>query len=218
MPSPWRYDPATHTYRNTATGTVLSPRDMLVLRDRFITALYDETQRLAQALADRAISIPEWERRMRQLIKTTHIDEYVLGRGGRDQMRPPDWGRLGYACREQYAFLGDFADDIANGRYTDETTGGLRLEAIAARASLYVDAGRSSYERAKALSYGVPVRLPAYPGDGSTACLTRCACTWEIEATDEGWDCYWTLGPAEHCPDCLARAHSWNPYHVPLES
>jgi len=89
---------------------------------------------------------------------------------------------------------------------------------IAARSRMYMRSSREAFERAKARAVGVPP-LPAYPGDGSTRCLTNCACQWEIipEVQDDGaivYNCYWRLGPTEHCPDCIERSRQWNPYTV----
>jgi len=45
-------------------------------------------------------------------------------------------------------------------------------------------------------------------------------CSWDIqevvdeEGTKAGWDCFWTLGMAEHCEDCVENSHKWNPLFV----
>lgn len=92
---------------------------------------------------------------------------------------------------------------------------------IAARSRMYVRSAREAYERANARTRGAP-ELPAYPGDGSTVCLTNCACHWELEPVEDEatgeiveWEAYWTLGMTEHCPDCLERAEMWNPLRIP---
>jgi hypothetical protein len=47
--------------------------------------------------------------------------------------------------------------------------------------------------------------------------LTNCQCRWEIVDRGDHWDCYWRLGIAEHCPDCVERARNWNPLTIPKE-
>lgn len=50
---------------------------------------------------------------------------------------------------------------------------------------------------------------------GLVAHNTSCKCEWVIEEGDDGWLCYWTLGEAEHCDDCVQRSQDWNPLVVP---
>jgi hypothetical protein len=70
------------------------------------------------------------------------------------------------------------------------------------------------YELGKAESQGAP-SLPAYPGDGQTACLGNCRCNWDIEETEDAWEATWELNDAEHCADCIANAEQWNPLRLP---
>ena len=219
MANPWVWDNQRHRYRNTRTGRFLGPKAMLELRDRFISAMSDQVNGLARRLASGDLSVAEWEAEMRRQVKTMLLDQYIMARGGRRMMSPSDWGQLGQMLRAQYKYLDGFAKDIESGRYTVADPDGnerLSLDAIAARANLYMNAGTAAFERGKARSYGVP-SLPCYPGDGSTACLTNCHCSWSIEETEDGWDCTWMLGEAEHCEDCEARAREYAPLHIARE-
>ena len=213
MATPWTWDGK--RYHNALTGKFIGPKQMLVLRDQFIGGMKDNMADLHGQLARGEITLRKWEREMRAQIKLTYIDEYVLGHGGRGSMAKSDWGRIGSMCRTQYEFLGGFADDIQNGRYTDNE-GNLKAESIAGRSDMYVNSGSAPYERGLALGQGVP-DLPAYPGDGGTACVTACKCHWEIEETEEGWEATWVLASDEPCPDCLAHAAEWNPLHIAKE-
>lgn len=152
-------------------------------------------------------SSPQWETEMRGLVKSVHIAQAVLGKGGRDRMTPRDWGRVGMALRKQYGFLGKFAAE----RFA------LSPEAIAARAGLYVENGTASFERAQAAAAGIP-DLPQYPGDGQTECLTNCRCWLEIEESAEGYAVTWHANddPAT-CDDCAALAQDWSPLIVGRE-
>lgn len=91
---------------------------------------------------------------------------------------------------------------------------------IAARSKMYFNSAREAYERGKARALGAPT-MPAYPGDGSTACLTNCRCMWDYQqGTKDGqpvWNCYWNIqGPDDaNCVDCLDRHGKWHPLVVP---
>lgn len=47
--------------------------------------------------------------------------------------------------------------------------------------------------------------------EGLFAHNTNCRCSWQIVESLTAWQCTWSLGRAEHCPDCLDRAAIWAP-------
>lgn len=206
MPSPWVWSVAAHRYRNVRTGRFIGATEMLGLRDTFLDAQRASAADLAERLIQNDMTVGQWERIMRRDIKTSYIDQYVLAHGGRGTMTQADWGRIGAMVKEQYRYLDGFAQAIADGNLTE---GQIRM-----RSQMYHDSSVQAYERAAAQILGVP-RLPAYPGDGSTACHTNCRCHWRIEPVNGGWDCYWIVDPAaEHCDDCIERGDQWNPLEV----
>jgi hypothetical protein len=206
--SPWEWDQPSKRYRNTATGRYKGSRQMLPLRDEFIDAQKAAAGDLADRLAAGEITTNRYVEEMRGLIKTTYIDEYALAHGGRNNMTSRDFGIVGNMCRDQYSYLNNFAGEI--------NAGDLSPAQIRARGRLYIESASQAYERAQAEVRGIsgPHALPAYPGDGSTACRSNCRCSWEYRETETTWEATWTLHPAEHCEDCLSRASEWAPYVV----
>lgn len=209
MPSPrpmWQYDPNSRRYRNLRTGRYVGPAELERLRNEFADALTRQTDRLAERLFDRSISIQTWVLEMRTLIKDSFIAQYAAAVGGLQNMTAADYGRIGAMLSSQnqgqYWYLQRFAEAIAEGRLSEAQ--------IMARAQMYMGASVQAFERGKAASYGLP-KLPAYPGDGTTRCLTNCRCSWQIVESLTAWQCTWSLGRAEHCPDCRDRAAIWAP-------
>lgn len=206
MPSPWVWVAKAHTYRNTVTGRFMGATEMLGLRDTFAAAQAARAADLAERLAGGDIGLEAWQKAMRNDLKTSYIDQYVLAVGGRKNMTPSDWGRIGRMLRDQYGYLENFSRDIASGNMT--------AAQIAARAQMYHGSSVQAFERGNAASLGVP-RLPAYPGDGSTSCMTNCRCHWHIVKTEPAWECTWVLDQAaEHCVECVERATNWAPLVV----
>jgi hypothetical protein len=202
MPKPlWRWVESAHNYQNVKTGQFIGRAKMLAMRDEFV----ENAKARAAELATR-VAQPGWQQAMRDLIRETYIDQYAMARGGRNNMTQSDWGRIGQMCREQYKYLRDFAADIVAGKLSEAQ--------IAARAKLYMASSRQAFEKGKTYGAGIPP-LPAYPGDGSTACKSNCLCYWSIEEFPNEYRCTWTLTAAEHCPDCLERASKWAPYRIP---
>lgn len=208
MPSPkpyWVYDPISKRYRNLRTGRYIGQSELTQLRDEFADALRRETDRIAQRLFDGTISIQQWVSEMRTLIKDAYIAQYAAAIGGIQNMTQSDYGRIGAMLSSQnggqYWYLQQFADAIARGELSEAQ--------IMARAAMYGYSSVQAFERGRASSFGLT--LTAYPGDGSTRCLSNCRCSWRITETDVAWLCAWELGRAEHCADCLTRAELWAP-------
>ena len=147
-------------------------------------------------------------------LRSHFLRMFLLGRGGREHVESPqEYNVLGDLISAQSEYLYKFALDIHNGTLSEPQ--------ILARAQAYAHAGRQAYAYAltQVQTNGAVARdfmLPAFPGDGSTVCLTNCRCNWHIvtRSTDSiitGYDCYWELGHADHCDDCLARSTEWAP-------
>ena len=211
----WTYDTRSRRYRVTPEGaaelghkpgTFIGERRLVALRNAYIDGAKAETNALAGQVARGEISVQQWVYAMRQQIRQNFIAEYTLAHGGRATMTPADWGRIGQRVQVQYRYLNSFAADIASGRYSEAQ--------IAARARMYVEASSQAFEQGRAQALGMP-DLPAYPGDGSTQCLSNCACWWSIRETADAWLCTWKLSPVENCDDCLERSRVWAPLTLP---
>lgn len=133
-------------------------------------------QTYAGQLAAGELTLTQWERAMRVLIKDVHIFSVAGSVGGWAQLGPAEYGRIGKIVRDQYEFLYGFAEDIASGKQ--------KLTGVAARATLYVEAGRTSAEQQQTVS------------DADAG-------------LDEERN---VMGAAEHCPECPAlSARRWVP-------
>lgn len=162
----------------------------------------DPTAALAQMVSAGTLRPSDWEMMMRQEIKDNYITQYIAGRGGREAMRPSDWGRIGGMLKNQYhPYLDRFVEDVRVGKLSEAQ--------IAARAQMYVESSQQAYWRADRVvreEAGYPymtwdpnpalencddclsfeamgkVRVEddpfggCFPGSGCTQCLTKCGC------------------------------------------
>ena len=202
MAGPWSYDKTSRRYRNTETGRYLSNKQMLGLRDTFSAKQAEKVKDLAGKVSN-GLTVGEWERSMRATIRNNTVDQYVLGRGGRNAMTPADWGRVGQLVRGQYKYAAQFAQDIADAK--------LSAAQIAARSQLYMAASTNAYERGGAASFK-GLRLPTYPADGSQECKANCKCSWDIADKADRYEATWTLGVADHCSTCISNAGQYAPF------
>jgi len=171
---------------------------------RFLTArLTKLTDALTHDLATGVSTVTGWQESMSQLLARygqaallTGLEADVLD------------DRASAAARtylsKQLQFLARFAIEIQEKK---EWQAGWN-----ARAQLYAESiGEPYWTGATKL-----LPLPAMPRDGTTQCLVRCRCRWQITPLDgeENYDCYWRMGSAEHCQTCRIRAREWAPLRI----
>lgn len=193
---PWGWDPGAKRYRDTETGRFMPRGTVLDYVQESINGTSVATDLLAQYVADGTTSPADFTDLFREEIKGEYIRQYLLGRGGREQMTQADWGSIGGMLKEQYSHLPDFQAALESGELSEAQ--------IAARAQMYVRSSREAYERAHernaedlglseekwvlgeaehcedCLEYAgmdwQPVGTFPTPGDGSTRCKTNCQC------------------------------------------
>lgn len=199
---PFQYDSGAKRYRNPTTGKFVAADTVAKARDEIIDRSMARIDALTRKFTDGTLSLEDWRTAMRSEIKATSIEEYLLGRGGRNSMTQSDWGKIGAELRKQYNYLDRFSAEIQLGTLSDKE--------IAARARMYTAGANVGYGRGQAASWGVV--LPAYPGDGSTECRNYCRCSWVMSETEDEIHARWRLGGSrERCEDCQRRSSEWSP-------
>lgn len=169
--------------------------------DGDITLLMDE-------FAAGEIDANEWRDRFAAMLAGAIALAYFVGMGG-TVITADQRATMDAMLAEQLAYLNRFYEAVAQ---TFEA-GGEFDPAWRSRASMYADAVTEPFWEARTW----PWPLPAYPGDGTSQCLTHCRCDWVIQVIDEAAgdaDAFWMLGPVEHCQTCIERATRWNPLQI----
>lgn len=169
---------------------------------------------LSQRLADGEITLQDWQLAMREELRRTALEQFVVGKGGAmpETLNPADYLALGPALRQQYKYLARFATAI-----DAASQQGKSLQFVVQRSKLYARSSQAVFWQS-----AIPVTLPQYPRDGGTACKSNCKCRLRHQYENDADGnpvavlVYWKLSAAEHCEDCLALARSWNPLRVPL--
>ena len=205
--SVWVWEDDLKRYRSTTTGQFIGVNQMQDLRVDFLAQQKVVMQSHVEDYLRGDISIRRLEINLQNTLKETYIDMYSLGAGGRNNLSQRDWGKIGAMLKKQYGqngYMKGLLEQINSGQITPAQAN--------ARLKMYVNSANQALW--KGITRDMP-ELPAYPGDGSTVCLTNCQCTWEIVPVEGGFNCYWRLGVAEHCEDCVQRSQEWNPLFVP---
>lgn len=190
------FEQTTKRWRNRASGRFVSNQAVTNEMRRHVAATFDTLDNLTNALYDGNITVMQWQTAVASELKDAHLAQAMFAKGGRANMRPADFGRVGGVLRDEFRFLDGFAQDIADGRQS-------RAQALA-RIKQYGKATQQSYWREWALDTEGEIywrlhpaehcqdcidlannspytadTLPTYPGAGETQCRGNCNCTLE---------------------------------------
>jgi hypothetical protein len=205
-PSKWQYDPETKRFKNLETGRFVGNNRIDGLADRYDDTWDSDVEELTENLVHYRQDMNDWLVDFLGLVAGSILAYYLLGVGGLSNMTEERWAEVSELVNDQINYMNGFASDVA--------AGGLSAAQIAARTAMYFASTQAAYSYGKASKYGLV--LPAYPRDSSTPCRSYCRCSWRISEYDDRWECVWTLGYpiTEHCPTCVSRSSTWNPYVV----
>lgn len=147
-----------------------------------------------------------WQAEMHALLARYHLSAYMLGEGT-PNLSPDDWEIIENYYQTQTQFLDAFVIEMF--------TAGVILAAWQARAVMYAGAITAPYWDANTKG----LFLPAYPGDGSSECLSNDRCQLSVKTLNEqsgDYDVFWILDTSimDHCPTCRERSRSWSPLLV----
>lgn len=165
MPDEVTWVPALGRYR-LPSGRFVSRLTVRTTFEQSLANLTKLTDSLAGDLRAGRISLNAWLDEMRDIVKQTHMAAAELARGGRAQMTPSDYGRVGQAVRRQYEFLDRWVAEIKDG-------GSLQTEG---RARQYLRASRSHYlsrEAEEMERRGYLARNVLRPGESCAECIAE---------------------------------------------
>ncbi len=186
-------------YVDLSSGRFVSRAQVRTALDQAILSAQGGIREVSQSLVDGNISLATWQTVMAHEIKLIHLASGATAAGGWAQLTQSDYGRIGQALRQQYAYLQNFALQIESGAWPLNGS-------LVTRALMYGEAGRGTFEefqRAYARANGLTQerrRLGAaehcndcvrfanlgwrpigyLPRIGQSQCRTNCKCTFEF--------------------------------------
>lgn len=147
MPSPWlpgyMWDPRMrggryrHLLPDGRLGRMVAARDLVADLRRMHDASADLFARLAVEAVQGRITPAVFQQALMDELRNLYNATSALAVGGWRNMTPTIWGRNGHILRDEYQYLANFAQAIANGELTEAEA--------AARARLYVGKAYSRY-------------------------------------------------------------------------
>jgi hypothetical protein len=109
--------------------------------DRTLQNMRADVRRLTEDARAGRISREVWALEMRQRVRDVHLLAGAAARGGWANMDKAAYGQVGGVIRAQNAFLDAFTADVLTGRQPLDGR-------FTQRAQMYVEAGRTTHERA----------------------------------------------------------------------
>jgi hypothetical protein len=136
------YSSSTGRYRD-ADGKLVSFRAVRDAVDRTVDEASDRLGRLAERLRSGEITLADFQTSAMATIKDVHLATGIAAHGGKAAMDQATYGAIGYRIRSEYAYLRGMAREIADGIQPLDGR-------LAARARLYGQAGRATFETVRA--------------------------------------------------------------------
>jgi hypothetical protein len=176
------------------------PSALKWLLDRLVKLIQTATASLEQSYPD---GVQAWQDEIARQLARYHAAALMAG-AGVDTLSPQAQVKVTQDLATQLKFLGKFGVEIQDG---DQWERGWN-----SRAEMYAGSIKAPFYQGLTRMYP----LPAMPADGTSQCLTRCLCSWELDEQpgDGNVDAYWRVSAAESCQTCLERGRNWAPLKV----
>lgn len=148
MPAnPWIWDAASSRYRDTKTGRYINAVQLEALSRRNIELIGRNITQLGDLLITNQITLQAWQESTMQALKTLHLHQMVLAKGGTQRTYAVDYLQVGRTLKSEYSYLRNFAEDIQRG-YSIDSKGNqvpMTVKRFRQRLNLYVQRGVASY-------------------------------------------------------------------------
>ena len=138
------YDTKTQRYRDPQSGRFLGKATQRDITDRDIEKRSARLQSLALRAARGEIDKADARKLFAQEVKSVHLINAAVSKGGLHQMDNAAYGLVGQQLRKtHYPALDNLFQDFVNGRYTN-ADGSLNEDAIKRRVDWFAQAGRGT--------------------------------------------------------------------------
>ena len=116
----YTFDPKSHRYRDAETGRYVKYSQVLEVVDVEVNRLEVRLKGHARLLSQGKIDIAEFQTRMAQSLKESHLRNAAVGAGGTEQLSASHYGKVGAQLKAQYKYLHNFGEDLSAGKLTPE--------------------------------------------------------------------------------------------------
>lgn len=169
---------------------------------QLLAELSEHLKDVTLRLRDDDLTIEEWQAEILRLL-AQYMSLAMMKGLGRDELSAEQQTLVADRLRVQSDYLHNFANTVRETGWEDKYT---------ERAQTYAESIAPLFEQGRTYT----LSLPAYPKDGSSECLFRCGCRWDIEWLNEmqgNARAYWIRSKDDSCPTCIQRQQDWHPLY-----
>ena len=141
-----QFDPKSHRYRNIKTGQFVRYTEVTRHIDEEVNRLQVRLKGHARLLVSGKLDIGEFQTRVAQSLKESHLRNAAVGAGGVKSLTPTHYGKVGAQLKKQYQYLYKFGQDLQSGTMSEKQ--------IIYRAGLYAASSRTSFFEGEFTSRG----------------------------------------------------------------
>jgi hypothetical protein len=144
----FKFNPKTQRYQYTSgpsKGKFVSNDTLRGLTSDYIAQQSETLQAITQKMLNKKMGVNRWMEEVAGVLKTSHINGYTIGVGGKAQLDSSHYGSIGAILKEEYKYLHQFARDILDKK--------LSKAQIKARMDLYAGSIRRSFEKGREKSH-----------------------------------------------------------------
>lgn len=114
------FDKKVSRYRYKNSGKLASEKAILNLTSKRINQTKKEMKNLNDSLYDGSLNLEEWQKATSKKLKTLHIENSTLGKGGLKNMNDRDYSRVGGTLKNEYKYLQKLSKQIKNDEITEK--------------------------------------------------------------------------------------------------
>ena len=144
----FKFNPKTQRYQYTSganKGKFVSNDTLRTLTSDYIAQQSETLRAITQRMLNKKMGVNRWMEEVAGVLKTSHINGYTIGVGGKSQLDSSHYGSIGAILKEEYKYLHQFARDILDKK--------LSKAQIKARMDLYAGSIRRSFEKGREKSH-----------------------------------------------------------------
>lgn len=185
---PLSWDNNAGRYRDQ-TGRFVARTVVTDARNQIVEHVRLKLRAISQDFTDGKITLAEWQLGFKDILKAGHTLAAGIAMGGKANMTPADWGRVGQQLRVQYEALQRFALQIEAGQKinlgrVDQYARSIRstflnverLRIPATKRARWVRTKRESCEDCKEQERRGVQPIAMFPPIGSLRCRHNCGC------------------------------------------
>jgi hypothetical protein len=183
----FEFDARSHRYRNAETGRFVRYAEVLKLADEEVNRLEVRLSGHARLLNSGKIGVGEFQTRMAESLKESHLRMAMLGAGGKKAMNPTQYGHVGQQLRKQYEYLYKFGRTLEGQTLTEAQ--------ILRRAKSYAKSANIAFRQAEMTARGqvgfYGKRLLDPQARHCVECISHQVLTWTLvsQITPLGVNC-----------------------------